>query len=48
MLVIKRTGVLALKYAGVSCVVAKIFGRIFFRNAINAGLPLMESDVGCN
>jgi len=26
---------LALKYAGVSCVVAKTFGRIFFRNAIN-------------
>lgn len=39
---------LALKYAGVSCVVAKTFGRIFFRNAINVGLPLMEADVCCN
>lgn len=39
---------LALKYAGVSCVVAKTFGRIFFRNAINVGLPLMEADVECN
>ncbi|MDO9518129.1 MAG: 3-isopropylmalate dehydratase small subunit [Methanosarcinaceae archaeon] len=39
---------LALKYAGISCVVAKTFGRIFFRNAINVGLPLMEADVECN
>jgi len=39
---------LALKYAGVSCVVAKTFGRIFFRNAINVGLPLMEADVDCS
>ncbi len=39
---------LALKYAGVACVVAKSFGRIFFRNAINVGLPLMEADVTCN
>ncbi|KKG07384.1 3-isopropylmalate dehydratase [Methanosarcina sp. 2.H.T.1A.6] len=38
---------LALKYAGVSCVVAKSFARIFFRNAINVGLPLMEADVEC-
>jgi len=38
---------LALKYAGVSCVVAKSFARIFFRNAINVGLPLMEADVSC-
>ncbi|MBN1134728.1 MAG: 3-isopropylmalate dehydratase [Methanosarcinaceae archaeon] len=39
---------LALKYAGVACVVAKSFGRIFFRNAINVGLPLMEADVTCS
>jgi|ERR1035437_6993451 methanogen homoaconitase small subunit len=38
---------LALKYAGVSCVIAKSFARIFFRNAINVGLPLMEVDVEC-
>jgi 3-isopropylmalate/(R)-2-methylmalate dehydratase small subunit len=33
---------LALKGAGVSCVVAKSFARIFFRNAINIGLPILE------
>ncbi len=38
---------LALKYAGVACVVAKSFARIFFRNSINVGLPLMEADVEC-
>jgi 3-isopropylmalate/(R)-2-methylmalate dehydratase small subunit len=32
-----------LKAAGVACVVAKSFARIFFRNAINLGLPLVES-----
>ncbi len=36
---------LALKYAGVSCVVARSFARIFFRNAINVGLPIVEADV---
>jgi 3-isopropylmalate/(R)-2-methylmalate dehydratase small subunit len=34
---------LAIKTAGVSCVVAKSFARIFFRNSINIGLPLLES-----
>ncbi len=34
---------LALKYAGVKCVLAESFARIFFRNAINIGLPLLES-----
>ncbi|RSD35133.1 MAG: 3-isopropylmalate/(R)-2-methylmalate dehydratase small subunit [Methanohalophilus sp.] len=38
---------LALKHAGVGCVVAKSFGRIFFRNSINVGLPLIEADVEC-
>ncbi len=33
---------LALKGAGVSCVVARSFARIFFRNAINIGLPILE------
>jgi len=33
---------LALKYAGVQCVVAESFARIFFRNAINIGLPVVE------
>ncbi len=34
---------LSLKYAGVACVVAVSFARIFFRNAINIGLPIVES-----
>ena len=33
---------LALKYAGVKCVLAESFARIFYRNAINIGLPVME------
>jgi len=33
---------LAIKAAGISCVIAKSFARIFFRNAINVGLPLLE------
>lgn len=32
----------AIKYAGVSAVVAVFFARIFFRNAINLGLPVLE------
>ncbi len=33
---------LALKHAGVGCVVAESFARIFYRNAINIGLPALE------
>jgi 3-isopropylmalate/(R)-2-methylmalate dehydratase small subunit len=33
---------LALKGAGVSCVIANTFARIFYRNAINTGLPILE------
>jgi len=33
---------LAIKGAGVSCVIAKTFARIFYRNAINIGLPILE------
>jgi len=35
---------LAIKMAGVSCVVARSFARIFYRNAINIGLPILECD----
>lgn len=38
---------LALKYAGVACVVAGSFARIFFRNAINVGLPIIEAKIDC-
>ena len=34
----------ALKASGISCVIAKSFARIFFRNAINIGLPLLECE----
>lgn len=33
---------LSIKAAGVSCVIAKSFARIFYRNAINIGLPIFE------
>lgn len=33
---------IAIKGAGVGCVVAKYFARIFYRNAINIGLPILE------
>ena len=33
---------LAIKCAGVSCVIASTFARIFYRNAINIGLPILE------
>ena len=34
---------LAIKEAGISCVIAESFARIFYRNAINIGLPILES-----
>jgi 3-isopropylmalate/(R)-2-methylmalate dehydratase small subunit len=34
---------IAIKAAGVSCVIAESFARIFFRNCINIGLPIVES-----
>jgi 3-isopropylmalate/(R)-2-methylmalate dehydratase small subunit len=34
----------AIKAAGISCIIAKSFARIFFRNAINIALPLLECD----
>ncbi|KAI4447059.1 2,3-dimethylmalate dehydratase small subunit [Eubacterium plexicaudatum ASF492] len=33
---------LAIKASGVSCVIAETFARIFYRNAINIGLPIIE------
>ncbi|MBQ4482725.1 MAG: 3-isopropylmalate dehydratase small subunit [Lachnospiraceae bacterium] len=33
---------MVIKESGVSCVIAKTFARIFFRNAINIGLPIIE------
>ncbi len=35
---------IALKASGISCVIAKTFARIFYRNAINIGLPIVEHE----
>jgi 3-isopropylmalate/(R)-2-methylmalate dehydratase small subunit len=35
---------IAIKAAGISCIIAKSYARIFFRNAINISLPLLECD----
>jgi len=35
---------ISIKEAGISVVIAKTFARIFFRNAINIGLPILEND----
>jgi 3-isopropylmalate/(R)-2-methylmalate dehydratase small subunit len=35
---------LAIKCAGISCVIASTFARIFYRNAINIGMPILECD----
>lgn len=38
----------ALKHAGVDAIVAKSFARIFYRNAINVGLPVVVADIESN
>lgn len=38
---------LAIKTAGIGCVIAESFGRIFFRNAINIGLPVLVCPPAC-
>ncbi|MCD7781365.1 MAG: 3-isopropylmalate dehydratase small subunit [Methanosphaera sp.] len=38
----------AIKTAGVSLVIAKSFARIFYRNAINIGLPVITADIDAN
>ncbi|WP_302759908.1 3-isopropylmalate dehydratase small subunit [Christensenella hongkongensis] len=35
---------IAIKEAGISCVIAKSFARIFYRNSINIGLPILECE----
>ncbi|MDD1656243.1 MAG: 3-isopropylmalate dehydratase [Methanomicrobiales archaeon] len=43
----REQAVIALKEAGVVAVIAPSFARIFFRNAINIGLPVIECQVAC-
>ncbi|MBO4236009.1 MAG: 3-isopropylmalate dehydratase small subunit [Firmicutes bacterium] len=39
---------IALKAAGISCVIAKSFARIFYRNSINIGFPILECPEACD
>lgn len=39
---VERAAPIAFKASGVSCVIAETFARIFYRNAINIGLPIIE------
>jgi 3-isopropylmalate/(R)-2-methylmalate dehydratase small subunit len=39
---------LAIKASGISCIIAESFARIFYRNAINIGLPIMECEEASN
>jgi 3-isopropylmalate dehydratase, small subunit len=43
----REQAAIALREAGVVAVIAPSFARIFFRNAINIGLPLIECDLSC-
>lgn len=43
----REQAAIALREAGVRCVIAPSFARIFFRNAINTGLPVMECACPC-
>lgn len=43
----REQAAVALREAGVACIIAPSFARIFFRNAINLGLPLVEADLPC-
>lgn len=38
----RETSPLTLKYLGISCVIAKSFARIFYRNCINVGIPALQ------
>lgn len=39
---------IAIKASGISCVIASTFARIFYRNALNIGLPILECDDAAN
>lgn len=43
----REQAVMAIKQAGIKCVIAPSFARIFYRNAINLALPVLEANVGC-
>lgn len=39
---------MVIKESGISCVIAKTFARIFYRNSINMGLPILECPEACD
>ncbi len=43
----REQAVMAIKQAGIACVIAPTFARIFYRNAINLALPVLEANVDC-
>lgn len=43
----REQAVMAIKQAGVKCVIAPSFAGIFYRNAVNLALPVLEADVDC-
>ncbi len=43
----REQAAIAIREAGAAAVIAPSFARIFFRNAVNIGLPLIESDLAC-
>lgn len=44
----REQAVMAIKQAGVKCVIAPSFAGIFYRNAVNLALPVLEADVDCD
>src|SRR5512137_1916542 len=40
----REQAAIALKHAGIAAIIAKSFARIFYRNAINLGLPVLKSE----
>ena len=44
----REQAAIAIREAGALAVIAPSFARIFFRNAINIGLPLIEADISCS
>ncbi|HUR68609.1 MAG TPA: 3-isopropylmalate dehydratase [Candidatus Thermoplasmatota archaeon] len=43
----REQAVMAIKQAGIQCVIAPTFAGIFYRNAVNLALPVLEADVEC-
>lgn len=39
---------IAIKESGISCVIARTYARIFYRNALNIGLPILECEEACD